>query len=83
MTTNSEWLHIDWTDVYNQLSDIVLKMRNKWIQMTKDKLCNKADITFASILRARKMNKMRIKTINKLKKIWIFVKILEMPIENW
>jgi hypothetical protein len=50
--------------------------------MTKDKLCNKADITFASILRARKMNKMRIKTINKLKKIGIFVKILEMPIEN-
>jgi hypothetical protein len=44
--------------------------------MTRDKLCQRADITYSAILRAIRCNSMRVKTINKLKRIGVAVKIL-------
>jgi len=72
----ASWLPIDWKDLELQIIRKVMGMRNQGIPMTRDKLCNRADITYDAILLATRRNTMRIKTINKLKKIGINVKIL-------
>ena len=73
---NAKWMPIDWKDLYKQIGLKVSSMRNLWIDMTRDKLCEKAGLSYAWILVASRRNTMRIKTVNKLKKVWINVVIL-------
>lgn len=73
---NASWMRIDWQDLEAQIIAKVKAMRLQWIDMTRDKLCQRADITYSAILRAIRCNSMRVKTINKLKRIGVAVKIL-------
>ena len=73
---NAKGMPIDWKDLYKQIGLKVSSMRNLWIDMTRDKLCEKVGLSYAWILVASRRNTMRIKTVNKLKKVWINVVIL-------
>jgi len=73
---NASGMKIDWTDLLKQIEDTVHQIKMQGKNMTRHKLCNSIDLTYSWIIRAMKTGKMRIKTINKLKRVWINVKII-------
>lgn len=72
----ASWMSIDWADLDRQIKKKIADMKRMSIDMTIDKFCKKAWLTYAWILNSRKTNRMRIKNINKLRKVWINIEIL-------
>ena len=77
ITYNATGLPINWKDLNAQLIARVKQMKLKGIDIDRAWLCAKADVTYSWVLLATRRNTMRIKTINKLKKVGINVKIIK------